>query len=99
MWQVLKKQVQAICTKADKSRIISHADADISFYADADIFSHADADVFSHADADAECLCLGISESVPNAERASSRGELYEGQGSAEQCQEYLSVNSGRQTM
>ena len=55
------------------------------------------ADVFSHADA--ECLCLGISESVPNAERASSRGELYEGQGSAEQCQEYLSVNSGRQTM
>ena len=60
---------------------------------------NADADVFSHADADAECLCLGISESVPNAERASSRGELYEGQGSAEQCQEYLSVNSGRQTM
>ena len=58
---------------------------------------NADADVFSHADA--ECLCLGISESVPNAERASSRGELYEGQGSAEQCQEYLSVNSGRQTM
>ena len=46
MWQVhrlkLKKQVQAICTKADKSRIISHADADISFYADADIFSHAE---------------------------------------------------------
>ena len=42
MWQGLKKQVQAICTKADKSRIISHADADISFYADADIFSHAE---------------------------------------------------------
>ena len=89
LWQVhrLKKQVQAICTKADKSRIISQADADI--------FSHAD--FIFHADV--ECLCLCISESVPNAERASSRGELYEGQGSAEQCQEYLSVNSGRQTM
>ena len=44
--QGLKKQVQAICRKADKARIISHPHADIFSYADAyaDILSYADAD-------------------------------------------------------
>ena len=46
--QGLKKQVQAICRKADKARIISHLDADIFSYAD------ADADILSYADADAD---------------------------------------------
>ena len=59
--QGLKKQLQAICRKADKARIISHPDADIFSYADAyaDILSYADADV----DADAPRLMPLFSSS------------------------------------